>query len=36
MCRTEGQKNGNSKMEWKKLNGKFEETNMMDMLEKLK
>ena len=36
MCRTEGQKNGNSKMEWKKLNDKFEEPNMMDMLEKLK
>ena len=36
MCRTEGQKNGNSKMAWKKLNDKFEEPNMMDMLEKLK
>ena len=36
MCRTEGQKNGNSKMVWKKLNDKFEEPNMMDILEKLK
>ena len=36
MCSKEGQKNGNSKIEWKKFNDKFEETNMMDILEKLK
>ena len=36
VCSTEGQKNGNSKIECKKLNDKFEEPNMMDILEMLK